>query len=115
MGLKDLFKKKPKKEDTPEYRRQMAERLAGKHIKYVSERIEGIEEIIGREGALNLRDGEFIVFCAVKGGHEVLFRAKVEELSAWELLSLEGVVLTAPDIEHGGEVRTIIAYYKYYL
>ena len=110
-----LFKKKVKKEDTPEYRRKMAERLNPKHIKYVSERIEGIEEIIGREGALNLKDDEFLVFAAVKGGHEVLFRAKVDELSAWELLSLDGVVLTAPDIEHGGEMRTVIAYYKYYL
>ena len=111
-----LFKKKVKKEDTPEYRRKMAERLADKHIKYVSERIDGIENIIGREGALNLRDGEFIVFCAVRGDkHEVLFRANVDELSAWELLSLEGVVLTAPDLEHGGAVRTIIAYYTYYL
>ena len=109
-----LFRKKVKKEDTPEYRRKMAERLDGKHIKYVSERIEGIEEIIGREGALNLKDDEFLVFSAVKDGHEVLFRAKVDELSAWELLSLEGVVLTAPDLEHGGEVRTVIAYYKYY-
>ena len=42
-----LFKKKVKKEDTPEYRRKMAERLADKHIKYVSERIDGIENIIG--------------------------------------------------------------------
>ena len=97
------------------YKNDLANYLNGRGLKCVTERIEGIEEIIGREGALNLRDGEFIVFCAVKGGHEVLFRAKVEELSAWELLSLEGVVLTAPDIEHGGEVRTIIAYYKYYL
>ncbi|MBQ9121841.1 MAG: hypothetical protein IJY12_05750 [Clostridia bacterium] len=110
-----LFKKKVKKEDTPEYRRKMAERLNGKHIKYVSERIEGIEEIIGREGALNLKDDEFLVFSAVKGGHDVLFRAKVDDLSAWELLSLDGVVLTAADLEHGGERRTIIAYYKYYL
>ena len=65
---------------------------------------------------MEISDGEFIVFCAVRGDkHEVLFRANVDELSAWELLSLEGVVLTAPDLEHGGAVRTIIAYYKYYL
>ena len=40
--------------------------------------------------------------------------AKIEELKASELLSLEGVILTAPDLEHGGVERTIIAYYTYY-
>jgi len=31
-----------------------------------------------------------------------------------KLLSLEGVILTAPDLEHGCAERTIIAYYTYY-
>ena len=31
-----------------------------------------------------------------------------------ELMSLEGVIITAPDIEHERKVRTIICYYVYY-
>lgn len=110
-----LFRKKVKKEDSPEFRRKMAEHLNERHVKYVTERIEGIEEVIGREGALILKGDEFLVFAETRNGKEVLMRAKVDDLSAWELLSLEGAVLTACDIEHGGEKRTIIAYYKYYL
>ena len=53
---------------------------------------------------------EFIVFAST----EIIMRAKVDELDAWELLSKDGVVLTAPDYEHGGKVRTIIVYYVYY-
>ena len=45
---------------------------------------------------------------------DVLMRCKVEEMQAWELLSKDGVVITAPDLEHGGVERTVIVYYVYY-
>ena len=35
-------------------------------------------------------------------------------MQAWELLSKDGVVITAPDLEHGGVERTIIVFYVYY-
>ena len=41
-------------------------------------------------------------------------RCKIDEMDAAELLSKDGVVITAPDIEKGGEVHTIIAHYVYY-
>ena len=57
-----------------------------------------------------IKNDEFIVYAS----QDILFRAKIDDLKAWELLSLDGVVLTAPDLEHEGRERTIIAYYKYY-
>ena len=101
---------KSKKTDSKSFREEMAKKLDGRHIRYVTEKKGDVDEIIGREGGLNIRDGEFIVLSS----GEIVMRAKIEELSAWELLSLEGAVLTAPDLEHGGKVRTIIVYYKYY-
>lgn len=101
---------KKKNVNSKRYKRDMAERLNGKSIKCVTERINGIEEVIGRSGAIISKDGELIVFSSKK----VVFRTKIEDMSAWELLSLEGVVITAPDMEHGGEERTIIAYYTYW-
>ena len=68
------------------------------------------DEVIGRDGGLNIRNGEFIVFASA----DIIFRTNVDELDAWELLSKDGVVLIGPDLEHGGEERTIIAYYVYY-
>lgn len=107
--LASLFKKN-RDENSEAFRIAMAERIAGKHIKYVTERVDGNDNVIGREGSLCLRNGEFIVFASA----DILFRARVEELQASELMSNDGVILTAPDLEHGEKVRTVIAYYLYY-
>ena len=102
---------KPKDPTSKRFRREMAEKIAGHRIRYVTERMaDDVDEVIGREGSLSVRDGEFLVFAS----NEVLFRCLVDELQAWELLSKDGVVLTAPDLEHGGKERTIIVYYVYY-
>ena len=109
--LKKIFKREgTAKPGTKKYRREMAEKICGHHIRYVTERKNDVDEVIGRDGGLNMRDGEFIVFAS----SEIILRTKVDELDAWELLSKDGVVLTAPDYEHGGVVRTIIVHYVYY-
>lgn len=105
-----FLKKKQPKEGTPAFRRMMAQKIAGKHIKYVTERFGNEELVIGKEGSLTLRGDEFIVFAS----SDILFRANVDELNASELMSLDGVILTAPDLEHGGQLRSIVAYYLYY-
>ena len=99
-----------KNPNSPAYRREMAEKIAGHRIRYVTEKINGVDEVIGREGSVDVRNGEFIVFAS----SEVILRCNVDDLQAWELLSKDGVVVTAPDIEHGGAERTIIVYYVYY-
>lgn len=106
--IKRLFKSK--NPQSKAYRYQMAAWLNGKAIRYVSERIGEVDHIIGRAGSLSVKEDCFLVFASGR----VLFRAKIETLEAWELLSKEGVVLTAPDLESEGKVRTIIAYYVYY-
>ena len=59
MGiLKKLTKSKDP--DSKKYRREMAHMICGQHIKYVTERIDDVETVIGRNGGLNIRDGEFI-------------------------------------------------------
>ena len=107
-----LFKRltKSKNPDSKKFRREMAYSVCGHHIKYVTEKKDGVDEVIGRNGGLNIRNDEFIVYASSK----VLFRCLVDELQIWELLSRDGVVLTGPDLENGGAVRTVIAYYVYY-
>ncbi len=92
------------------YRREMAQKIAGHRIRYVTEKINEVDEVIGRDGSVDIRNGEFIVFAS----SEVILRCRVDDLQAWELLSKDGVVVTAPDIEHGGVERTIIIFYVYY-
>ena len=110
--LKELIKRltAPKNPDSPRYRREMAERICGKRIRYVTERRNNVDEVIGREGSMSLRDDELIVFSS----SNVVFRCPVDELTASELLSKDGVVLTGRDTEHGGVERTVMAYYVYY-
>lgn len=107
-----LFAKfrKSKNPESKRYRYEMAQRICGHHVKYVTERRDNVEEVIGRSGGLNIRDGELLVFASA----DVLMRCKIEEMEAAELLSHDGVVITAPDLEHGGVVRTVIVYYVYY-
>lgn len=105
------FWTKSKNPESPRFRRDMAERICGHHIKYVTERHgDDVEEVIGKDGGLNIRDDELIVFASAN----IIMRCKIDQMQAWELLSNDGVVITAPDLEHGGAERTIIVHYVYY-
>ena len=96
-----------KTDGTVRFRREMAKKLHGMHIKYVEERIDGCDDIIvGREGALIVRGKEFMVFSSQ---HDV-FRSVVDETDFSELMSLGGVIITGYDILSGKE-RTLVAHY----
>lgn len=110
-----MFKKakhwtKSKNINSKRYKTDLANYLDGRTLKCVTERVNGIEEVIGHKGAIIKKEDELLVYAS----QEVLLRTKILDLQAWELLSLEGVVITAHDIEHGGEERSIIAYYSYW-
>ena len=102
-------KKPPKNTDSVAFKRYMAEHLDGRHVRYVLEREDNSEKIIGREGFLSVSGDEFIVI----GSGKTLFRAKIDTFTAWEFLSLEGAVISGVDLETGKE-RTVLAYYKFY-
>ena len=110
-----MFKKKnawtkSKNPDSKRYKNDLANYLDGRAIKCVTERINGIEEVVGKSGAIIKKEDELLIYSS----QDVLMRTKIEDLHAWELLSLEGVVITAHDLEHGGEERTVIAFYSYW-
>ena len=89
------------------FRRKMAKKLHGMHIKYVMERLVDEDDIIvGREGALITRGEEFIVFSSQ---HDV-FRSYIDETDFSELMSLGGAVITGYDLLSGKE-RSLIAHY----
>ena len=104
-----FFFRKKKRSEYPSGK-EMADKLNGKHIKYVTERKNDVDEVIGRDGAMALRDDELIVFAS----QDILFRTDVANLNASELLSKDGVIISGPDKLHGGKERTIIVYYVYY-
>lgn len=111
-----MFKKifenltKSKNPESKRYRYDMAKRICGHHVKYVTEKRDGVDEVIGKGGGLNIRDDELIVFAS----SDIIMRCKIVDMQAWELLSKDGVVITAPDLAHDGIERTIVVYFVYY-
>ncbi len=104
------FLTRSKNPNSKRYKWDMARRISGYHVKYVSERIDNVDEVIGKSGSLNIKDDELLVYASF----DVLMRCKIEEMEAAELMSHDGVVITAPDLEHGGKIRTVIVHYVYY-
>ena len=105
-----LFGKKPPKDTSSlAYKKYMAEKLDGKSIQYALEKDGDDERIISKGGSINLRNGELIV----NGSDKILFRIKISDLTAWEFMSLNGVVISGFDLEQNKE-RSITAYYSYY-
>lgn len=109
-----LFKnrKPPKDTNSVAFKRYMAKKLDGKHLKCTLERENEDERVIGREGFICLKGDELLVVAF--GKEDTLFRAKIDTLNAWEFMSLNGVVLTAFDLEQERE-RTVLAYYSYHV
>ena len=99
---------KPKNENSLRYRKEMAKKLDKRTIKYVSVRDESMgETIIGKNGMINVRDGELFVISSDK----IVFRCPVADLRASELMSLDGVILTCPDATKPEGESTVVAYY----
>lgn len=107
-----LFAKLFRSRDTSSkaFREKRAAELHGQAIRYVTERQGETDEIVGRGGCIAVRNGELLLLTS----GDILFRARVEELQAAYLMSGDGVVLTAPNLEQGGKERTLIAHFVYY-
>lgn len=98
------------KAGTPAYRRRMAREMDGLAIRYITEMRDGNEDVIGRNGHMTLRGDEFVVYSS----GNLILRANVRELDAMTLMSGDGVVLRAPNLADGGNIRQITVYYVYH-
>lgn len=100
------------KEDTSEINRRLAKKLHNMHFKYINEKMpDGTEKIIGRNGHINIENGELL--CATVGV-ETLFRLRISEMRIWEFMSLNGCVIDFTDID-SGEERNVSVYYDSHL
>jgi hypothetical protein len=103
---------KSKDPNSSRFRHDMAEKISGYPVKYVTEKHGDNDDVIGRRGSINIKreTDELIVSTPA----ETIMRCDIDEMQAWILMSGDGVVITAPDKEHGGEVRTVTVHYVYY-
>lgn len=111
MGAFGSGKRPPKGDPSKKgFGTKMAKYLSDKALRCVSERQDGIETVLSHGGILKKKGRELRVY----GEDDILiFSCDPEEMNAGELLSLEGVVISARDL-FSGKYRTVIAYYKYW-
>lgn len=112
-GKVGIFSKifgKSKNPNSYAFRLERAKSLHGQAIKYVTEHIDGNEDVIGRGGALALHGDEFIV----DSSGDRLFTCKVKDLEASNLMSGDGVVIKGPNLLEGGKLRIITVHFVYY-
>lgn len=111
MGAFGSGKKVPKGDPGKKgFGTKMAKYLSDKALRCVSERRDGIETVLSHGGTLKRKGKSLLVYGE---NDELLFSCIAENMNAGELLSLEGVVITARD-ENTCDIRTVIAYYKYW-
>lgn len=91
-------------------KRKRAAELHGQAIRYVTERVDDNDNVVGRGGSISVRNDELLLFSS----DTILLRAPVKDLEASYLLSGDGVVLSAPNLEENGKMRSYIAYFVYY-
>ena len=108
MSLFDLFKRK--NPDSSAARKERILRLHGLAIRYVTERVEDNDNVVGRGGNISVRDGEFILFTS----GDILFRAMTDDIDVSNLMSGDGIVITGPNTAEGGKVRSLTAHFVYY-
>ncbi len=106
-----LFSRLFRKEDiaSKRYRLEYARKLDGKLLRYVTERFDDGEIVIGKDGHITVKEDVISVY----GGAELLFRCPCEEVVAAELMSHDGVMLEGFDAVKQTP-RKLVAHYKYY-
>ena len=98
------------KPGTYAYRLRMAKELHGQVIKYVTERIDNNEDVIGRGGALTVHEDKFIV----DSSGERIFVTEIKTLDVSTLMSGDGVIIRGPNLLENGKERTITVHFVYY-
>ncbi len=107
--FKKLFAPK-KQEGTAAYNRKMAEELHGLPVRYVTERKEDNDDVVGRGGHMSVYGDEFIL----DSSGDTIFRARVTELSVSYLMSGDGVILKGANLLENGRERTLTVHFVYH-
>ncbi len=89
----------------------LEQKLNGRAIRYAARRTlddngSPVEIILGKNGAINVKNGEIVVMCNAKE----VFRCALETAECSELMSLNGAVIKGVNTVTG-EPDTVVAYY----
>lgn len=99
-----------KKPDSYAYKLERAKELHGQPIKYVTERVDGNEDIIGRGGSLAIHEGNFII----DSSGDRLFVCDIREIEISWLMSGNGAIIKGPNLLEDGKERSMTVHFVYY-
>ena len=99
-----------KKPGSYAYRLERARELHGQVIRYVTEHIDGNEDVIGTGGALAVHGDNFIV----DSSGDRLFVCPVRYLDVSWLMSGDGVIIKGPNLLEDGKARVITVHFVYH-
>ena len=90
---------------------ELQQKLNGRAIRYAARRTmdengSPVEIILGKNGAINVKNGEIVVMCNAKE----VFRCAMDTAECSELMSLNGAVIKGVN-SVTGEADTVVAYY----
>ena len=89
---------------------ERAKELHGQVIKYVTERVDNNEDVIGRGGALAVHGDNFIV----DASGDRIFVCEIKYLETSWLMSGDGVIIKGPNLLEDGKLRTLTVHFVYY-
>lgn len=102
---------KSKNTKSARYKNELASKICSHNMKYVTvSKGEDGDTVIGRDCTCRAADGYFTV---TNGKGELIFRADMNSVKLFELMSLDGAVISGFD-EVSGEEKEITAHYSYY-
>ena len=102
---------KSKRVNSMRYKRELAAKICAHNMKYVTvSKGEAGDVVIGRD-CLCRADDEF--FTVTDGGGKLIFKSSMSGVKLFELMSLDGAVISGDD-EVSGEYKEITAHYSYY-
>ena len=102
---------KSKNTKSMRYKNELAGKICSHNMKYVTEsKGEAGDTVIGRDCLCRVSDGYFTV---TDGKGELIFRCKMTDVKLFELMSLDGAVISGDDLISGG-YKEITAHYSYY-
>jgi len=110
MSFFDKLFGRNKNPDSYAYKLERAKELHGQVVKYVTERKNDNDDVIGRGGALTVRDDKFIV----DSSGDRLFVTDIKTLEVSWLMSGNGVIVSGPNLLEDGKHRTITVHFVYY-
>ena len=107
--LKKLFMGK-NNTDSYAFRLKRARELHGQPVRYVTERRNGNDDVIGKGGALAVHEDKFIV----DSSGDRVFMCNISDLEASMLMSGDGVIVKGRDLLQDGKYREITVHFVYY-